>query len=54
MAIVVPAGNSDVRLHFAPPFVLAALLGSYGILLAAALVVWMWPSRFSKVDSSSG
>ena len=54
MAIVVPAGNSDVRLHFAPPFVLAALLGSYGILLAAALLVWRWPSRPSTADPSSG
>jgi hypothetical protein len=30
----------DVRLRFAPPFLRAALLGSYGILLVPALVVW--------------
>jgi hypothetical protein len=54
MAVVVPAGKSDLQLRFAPPFVLASLLGSYGILLVSALVVWRWPRQYTKIDQSSG
>jgi hypothetical protein len=33
----VPAGASEVLLRFSPPFVGAALLGSYALLVAVAL-----------------
>jgi len=36
-AVVVPTGASEVRLRFSPPFVGAALLGSYALLGAVAL-----------------
>lgn len=36
-AVVVPAGASEVSLRFSPPFVGAALLGSYALLVAVAL-----------------
>ena len=36
-AVAVPAGVSEVRLHFSPPFIGAALLGSYALLVAVAL-----------------
>jgi hypothetical protein len=36
-AVAVPAGASAVRLRYAPPFVGAALIGAYALLVAAAI-----------------
>lgn len=44
-AIAIPAGDSDVRLRFAPRWIGSTLLVAYLILGLAALALWRWPAR---------